>query len=179
MNESQLVGAIKAHIAKADKAAEKAEQHYIAAGQHLKTLKANHAGSWADWETLLKDRVRISTGRASELMQIADGRQTVESVRAGKAESVRLLRARSSLRSEDGEIDGRALARLKGSSSAKDWARHLEQLGMSDDEAVLLMWNAGVAAYSVSPSEIEWLCCGKRVPNTCGCHPTLIVRKAA
>jgi len=35
-----LVADIKAHIAEGDKAAEKSEQHYIAAGQHLKTLKA-------------------------------------------------------------------------------------------------------------------------------------------
>ena len=33
-----------AHIAKGDKAADKAEQHYIAAGQHLKQLKAEHDG---------------------------------------------------------------------------------------------------------------------------------------
>jgi chromosome segregation ATPase len=39
-------------------------------------------------------------------MQIADGRKTVESVRAGKAESIRQLRARaSSLRSEENAGD--------------------------------------------------------------------------
>jgi len=102
---AQLISRIKAHIEKGDRAAEKSEQHYIAAGQHLKTLKAEHAGNWADWENLLKTKVGIGTGRASELMQIADGRKTVESVRAGKAESVRQLRARgSSLRSEENAV---------------------------------------------------------------------------
>src|SRR5262249_24168382 len=41
---AQLTSTIKAHIAKGDKAADKAEQHYIAAGQHLKQLKAEHDG---------------------------------------------------------------------------------------------------------------------------------------
>jgi hypothetical protein len=82
MNESQLIKTIKAHIAKGDHASEKAEQHYISAGQHLATLKKEHAGSWDEWTALLKIKVGISTGRASELMQIADGRKTVEQVRA-------------------------------------------------------------------------------------------------
>jgi hypothetical protein len=96
MNETQLVAAIKAHIAKGDKAQDKAEQHYIAAGQHLKTLKAQHEGSWAEWEALLKERVGIGKSRASELMLIADGTKTVAQVRAEKAESMRQVRAQPS-----------------------------------------------------------------------------------
>jgi hypothetical protein len=93
---------IKAHIAKGDKAVEKADEHYKAAGIYLKELKAEHGGTWAKWERLLKSKVGISTGRASELMQVADGRKTVEKLRADKAESVRQVRARaSSLRSEE------------------------------------------------------------------------------
>ena len=86
MEQQELIRNIKAHIAAGDKAAQKSNDHYISAGQHLATLKADHAGSWAEWEVLLKDKVKISTGRASELMQIADGRKTVEEVRAGKAD---------------------------------------------------------------------------------------------
>ena len=63
---------IKAHIAKGDKAVEKADEHYKAAGIYLKELKAEHADTWAKWETLLKTKIGISTGRASELMQVAD-----------------------------------------------------------------------------------------------------------
>jgi hypothetical protein len=93
---------IKAHIAKGDKAVENADEHYKAAGIYLKELKAEHADTWAKWQTLLKTRIGISTGRASELMQVADGRKTVEKLRAHKAESVRQVRARaSSLRSEE------------------------------------------------------------------------------
>ena len=89
MNESQLVRVIKAHIEKGDKAKDKAEQHYIAAGQHLKTLKAEHRGSWSEWEGLLKIKIGIGKSRASELMQIADGRKTVEEVRTGGADRKR------------------------------------------------------------------------------------------
>jgi hypothetical protein len=93
---------IKAHIAKGDKAVEKADEHYKAAGIYLTELKAEHADTWAKWETLLKTKIGISTGRASELMQVADSRKTVEKLRADKAESVRQVRARaSSLRSEE------------------------------------------------------------------------------
>jgi hypothetical protein len=95
MNESQLVQAIKVHIAKGDKAADKADQHYRSAGQHLKTLKATHGGSWAEWEELLKTKVGIGKSRASELMRIADGTKTVEQVRAEGAERKAKERAKS------------------------------------------------------------------------------------
>jgi hypothetical protein len=55
-DQAALIGKIKAHIDKGDKAkaqaehaAGKAEQHYISAGQYLKTLKEQHNGSWAEW----------------------------------------------------------------------------------------------------------------------------------
>ena len=93
MNETQLVQRIKAHIAKGDQAAEKSAQHYISAGQHLKTLKAQHGGSWAEWEELLKTKIGIGKSRASELMQIADGRKSVEEIRANTAERTARMRA--------------------------------------------------------------------------------------
>jgi hypothetical protein len=95
MNEAQLIKAIKAHIAKGDHAKDKAEQHYISAGQHLKTLKAQHetdGGNWAEWAELLRSRCDLITGRASELMQIADGRTSQEKIREKDAERKRLAR---------------------------------------------------------------------------------------
>jgi len=103
MNESQLIQTIKAHIAKGDKAKDKAEQHYIAAGQHLKTLKARHGGSWAEWEELLKTKIGIGKSRASELMRIADGRKTVEQVRADTAARTAKTRALQSSPLRSGE----------------------------------------------------------------------------
>src|SRR5262249_49870979 len=86
---------IKAHIAAGDKARDKADQHYIAAGQHLKTLKEQHGGTFAEWETLLKEKVGIGKSRASELMQIADGRKTGEEVAAATTERSQRHRALS------------------------------------------------------------------------------------
>jgi hypothetical protein len=88
MKEAQLVKAIRAHVAKGDSATDKAEQHYVSAGLHLKTLKEQHRGNWAEWEVLLKDKVGIGKSRASELMQIADGKKTVEQVRSATAKRV-------------------------------------------------------------------------------------------
>ena len=93
---------IKAHIAKGDRAIEKADEHYKAAGLHLKALKNEHGGSWDDWTKLLKTKVGISTGRASELMQIADGRKTVGELREADAAKHRRIRdQRSSGRPEE------------------------------------------------------------------------------
>src|SRR5262249_41286918 len=106
MSESQLVRTIRAHIAAGDRAAEKSEQHYIAAGLHLKELKETHSGTWAEWEDLLKTKIGIGKSRASELMQIADGRKTVEQVRERAAEGMRQIRAKASP-SRDGANAGK------------------------------------------------------------------------
>jgi hypothetical protein len=102
--ESLLIGHIQAHVKKgelaqerADKSHEKAEQHFIAAGRYLTTLKVNYARDWSEWETLLRVKVKLSTGRASELMQLADGRKDLHQIRDGKAQSMVRLRARNSL----------------------------------------------------------------------------------
>jgi hypothetical protein len=125
-DQARLISTIKAHIVKGDKAAEKAEQHYIAAGQHLATLKKDHAGNWPEWEALLKTKIGISTGRASELMQIADGRKTVEQVRSGKAESMKRLRANvSSPRGEETSEPANGTKPPKHKSTSQD-QRELE-----------------------------------------------------
>jgi hypothetical protein len=95
--KAQLILTIKTHIEKGDKATQKANDHYIAAGQHLKTLKNNHGGTWAEWEELLKTKIGIGKSRASELMQIADGTKTVEQTRA--LANTRKIKHRESLRS--------------------------------------------------------------------------------
>jgi hypothetical protein len=97
MHVEQLLKAIKAHIAKADHAKDKAEQHYTSAGQHLKTLKAQHdahGGNWAEWSELLRSRCDLSTGRASELMQIADGRTSQQKIRAKDKDRKKLTRSK-------------------------------------------------------------------------------------
>jgi hypothetical protein len=120
--------AVKAHVAKGDQAKDKAEQHYIAAGQHLAALKAQHdedGGTWAQWEIKVKEKAGIAKSRASELMQIADGTKTVEQVRTEKAESVRQLRARTSpLRSGENADEPEASAEaMKARFATQDDAR--------------------------------------------------------
>jgi hypothetical protein len=88
MTQDDLVKAIKSLIEKGDKYKDKAEQSYISAGLHLKTLKAEHKGTWAEWEKILKEKCGIGKSRASELMRIADGTTTVEQVRSDTAKRV-------------------------------------------------------------------------------------------
>jgi hypothetical protein len=63
MNEAQLVKAIKTLVEKGDKARDKAEQFYVAAGQHLKTLKAQCSSAPA-WEKLVKAKCGLGKSRA-------------------------------------------------------------------------------------------------------------------
>jgi hypothetical protein len=102
MNDAQRWKEVKARIAAGDKAHAKGDQHYQSAGILLKALKTKHKGTWAEWETKVKEKAGISTGRASELMQIADGRKTVAQLREGRAGGMRRIRAqRSSPRGEE------------------------------------------------------------------------------
>ena len=81
--ETRLVQTIKTLIEKGEKAKQKAEDFYIAAGQYLKTLHDIHkgrGGTWPGWEILVKEKCGIGKSRASELMRIADGRTTTEAV---------------------------------------------------------------------------------------------------
>jgi hypothetical protein len=98
LSTTQLARAVRVLIDKADHAADKAEQFYKAAGAHLRTLKEGRASvngkGFGTWEEFVKERCGIASRRADELIMIADGRTTLEKVRASKAESMRRLRAR-------------------------------------------------------------------------------------
>lgn len=101
--ETLLVRYIKAHVRKGEQAKEradhnreKAEQHFIAAGAYLATLKTHYAPTWAEWEILLNAQVHLSASRASELIQLADGRKSLQTLRDSDAEKHRRLRQSSS-----------------------------------------------------------------------------------
>jgi hypothetical protein len=97
MNETRLVTLIKTEIARGDKASGEAERHYATAGKHLAALKAEHTGTWAEWETFLRETIGIGPSRASELMMLADGRKTFEQLRAETAARVRKVSERKRL----------------------------------------------------------------------------------
>jgi len=60
-NQAQLIKTIKAHIAKGDKAREKADQHYIAAGKYLKELKGDL--SQAEFLEIVREKIGIGKSR--------------------------------------------------------------------------------------------------------------------
>jgi hypothetical protein len=94
---STLADTIKAHIAAGDKAFDKSEQHYKSAGIHLKEAK-DKVSRRADltWQGFLFGQCGLKRSRADELIAIADGRKTLEEVRAGNRERDSRRRERQS-----------------------------------------------------------------------------------
>src|SRR5262249_48555803 len=86
-----LVRRVKALIEKGDKAAEKAEQFYKSAGIHIKEIKQQSE----DWETIVREQCGLGRSRAYELMAIADGRTTLEKVRASTNERQKVHKTKS------------------------------------------------------------------------------------
>jgi hypothetical protein len=87
-----LARKIKVLLEKGDRAADKAQQFYVAAGQHLKELKAQWPN---EWEQIVREQCNLGRSRAYEIMAIADGRTTVEKIRAVDAEKKRISREES------------------------------------------------------------------------------------
>ena len=52
--------ALMTGLTKGDKAVEKADEHYKAAGIYLKELKAEHADTWAKWKRCSKPRSALA-----------------------------------------------------------------------------------------------------------------------
>lgn len=100
-----LGATIKAHIAAGDKAIDKAEGHYKAAGIHLKEARDRAKEEGTTFSAFIVGHCNINSSRAYELIAIADGRTSVEELRKKKRESVRRSRASSPLRSGQSEND--------------------------------------------------------------------------
>jgi hypothetical protein len=102
MSTVAIAQAINALVKKFEQAQEKAEQYERTMGHHLKELKERKPDD-IDWEAWLeKCGVNLKQDRADQLIRVADGRTTIEKVRADAAERNRQLRARKSL-SRDSE----------------------------------------------------------------------------
>jgi hypothetical protein len=87
-----LARRVKVLIEKGDKAAEKAEQFYKAAGIHIKEIKEQSD----DWETIVREQCGLGRSRAYELMAIADGKTTLEKVRDRSNRSSKISHAKKS-----------------------------------------------------------------------------------
>jgi hypothetical protein len=84
---------IKVLVEKAVCAVEKAQQFYTAAGQQIKALQKLFPDNW---ETLIKEHCGIGRSRAYEIVAIADGRSSIEEVRAGNAQRQKISREKKS-----------------------------------------------------------------------------------
>lgn len=86
---------IKVRIEAGDKAMDKAEQHYIAAGIQLAEAKKRlrETGEMR-WSAFLFSHARIQRRRADELIAIADGRTTLAELREQNRERVAAHRER-------------------------------------------------------------------------------------
>jgi hypothetical protein len=94
---STLAGTIKAHIAAGDKAVGKAEEHYKAAGIHLLEAKERvKRMANLTWPAFLVGQCGVQRSRADELILIAEGKKTLEEVRAGYRERDARRRERQS-----------------------------------------------------------------------------------
>lgn len=96
---TQLASTINAHTGKAENYTDKAEQHFKSAGLHLiEAKKRIAAGEYeGGFVKFLGDECKaLSSSRAYELIAIANGTKTVESVRADKAAS--MVRSRKAVR---------------------------------------------------------------------------------
>lgn len=86
---------IKARIEAGDKALDKAEQHYIAAGIQLLEAKARLAQTKEmRWSAFLFSHARIDESTARKYISLANGETTIEEVRERTAAKVRAHRER-------------------------------------------------------------------------------------
>jgi hypothetical protein len=76
---------IKALSAKLEHAENKVEQYQVAIGQHIAAVKEAEP---KDWQVTIEAQCGLKKSRAYELLAIADGRKTVEGVRADTAKRV-------------------------------------------------------------------------------------------
>jgi hypothetical protein len=92
-----LSGLVKASLAAGDKALDKAEQHYKTAGLYLiearERLPIEQPGK--RFTAYIVGECRLQTSRAYELIAIAEGRLTVEEIRAKKNESSKAAHAKT------------------------------------------------------------------------------------
>jgi hypothetical protein len=117
-----LARRIRALVEKGDRAAEKAEQFYKAAGIHIKEIKQKQS---EHWETIVREQCGVGRSRAYELMAIADGKTTLEKVRADTNDRQKVHRAKSESVMSRTPQPGSA-REPAGAEVAADWIKELK-----------------------------------------------------
>jgi len=75
----------KAHIDAGDKAKDRAEQQYLAAGLYLMAAKVRvQRTKGLTWPLFLREHCPVGRRRADEIIMIADGRTTIQGLNAAK-----------------------------------------------------------------------------------------------
>lgn len=126
---------IKVQIAKGDKAADKAEEHYISAGLRLAEAKERIAHiKGQTWAVFLRKHCQINRRRADELISIAEGRTSLAELRAAKLKSVRATRERdSALRSaQSSQVPEQDQQGEKSKTDDRSKQRNIVTLAMRD-----------------------------------------------
>ena len=126
-----LGGTIKAHIAAGDKASDKAEEHYKAAGIHLAEAKERVARTKGlTWSAFVVSNCSISTRTADTYIALAEGRTSVAELRAAAKSRMATVRANQAERSaQSSEILQQSQTRLSSFSGDNEWytpAKYIE-----------------------------------------------------
>jgi len=151
MNEVQLINTIKAHIERGDKAKDKSEQHYIAAGKYLQELKDGKKQS--EFLKIVQQKVGIAKSRTYELLAIADGTKTITEVRDSSATRQAKTRA---LRS-NGQFSPRRRGRKRKNGSAPTQA-DIDYLMKGQCKGYRELWRDSIieSANSIIEAQAAW-----------------------
>lgn len=106
-----LIKAIKEHIDKGNQTADKSEQHYISAGQHLadaklrleaknKTIRSQKKSERTEqpqsWKDFVKEHFEFNQQKADLYIAVSDGRKPIAKLRAEQTERKQVERKRKS-----------------------------------------------------------------------------------
>jgi len=136
-----LGSTIRAHIERGDAAADKAEQHYKAAGLHLIEARDRlKASGEMTYTAFLSTHCQVGRSRAYELVAIADGKTTLAEVRGKGAErAARHVTTRKSPAVVPSVTNGREIEPPRFNAQnlgaiyygvAKEWASFMDQDGL-------------------------------------------------
>lgn len=149
---AQLSSTIRALVAKGDDATGKAEWHYRAAGAHLRTLKEQMPVG-TTWERFVKAKCKLSRERADELIRIADGRTTLEKVRADTAKRMQEHRAKRVSR-DTGSRSPLTTEHAQAMTARADAERAEAEASKARAEAVAKMFGPSIKAIPVGAREL-------------------------
>jgi hypothetical protein len=136
-----LIKLVVVRVEQGDKATEKAEGHYKAAGIHIAQCKERYkVETDLTWPEFCQQHFGFTSRRADELIEIGDGRTTLGEMRAKKKDSVRKARSKSELRSSHSRAepdDDEGTAPKKASRSQPTLQMMWDEAQLSERAAVL------------------------------------------